>query len=383
VKVLLVNRDDAERNLGGDTIQLRKTQAALSALGVTALACPASQVDAAPTVDLAHVFNLQTADESWSAFQKLRARGIPVVLSSIYWDMLEHWFDLARATHPVWSAASQVLGWSLGCRLYLARQRAKWPSAPVWQRQRLLLEHARLVLPNSRSEGRLLRDTFRLPVTFLERIRVVPNGVDAGLFDPPPAPSRWFQERYDVRDFVLQVGTISPVKNQLGLIEALDDLPVPIVLVGQPAAQLPQYATRVRARGAQRGRVVLVDRLPHEELPGLYALAAVHVLPSWRETPGLVSLEAAASGCRVVTTTIGSARDYFGNLAHYCHPARRRSIRTAVEAALARPVASALRRRVLTEFTWNRAGAVTLDAYVAALAKGPATIEPTTVHVAN
>jgi glycosyltransferase involved in cell wall biosynthesis len=171
------------------------------------------------------------------------------------------------------------------------------------------------------------------------------------------------QEQYGLRDFVLEVGAISPVKNQLGLIDALYDLPVPLVFVGQPAAKMPEYAEQCKARAALRGDVTFIDRLPHDELPGLYALAAVHALPSWRETPGLVSLEAAAAGCRIVTTSIGSTRDYFGDLAWYCYPDDLRSIRTAVEAALKAPPSPALRERVLREYTWHRAGAATLAAY--------------------
>jgi glycosyltransferase involved in cell wall biosynthesis len=157
------------------------------------------------------------------------------------------------------------------------------------------------------------------------------------------------------------------VKNQLGLIRALYDLPKPIVIVGQPAAAMPAYADQCKALGAKRGNVIFIERVPHEELPGIYALAAVHVLPSWRETPGLVSLEAAASGCRVVTTCIGSTRDYFGNLVEYCHPADHASIRTATERALGQPGSPALRNHVLEHFTWERAGAATLQGYRAAL----------------
>jgi glycosyltransferase involved in cell wall biosynthesis len=168
---------------------------------------------------------------------------------------------------------------------------------------------------------------------------------------------------------VLEVGAISPVKNQLGVIEALYNLPVPLVFIGQPAAAMPEYAEMCKARGAERGNVIFIDRIPHEELPGIYALAAVHVLPSWRETPGLASLEAAAAGCRVVTTSIGSTYDYFGDLAWYCYPDDLISIRTAVESALQTSQTTALREHVLTEFTWQRAAEATLASYQTALSQ--------------
>ena len=367
MRVLMTIRDDAQATLGGDTIQMLKTKAALEAMGVSVDMRPISQLGNAPACDIAHVFNIQTAESSWAAFEALHEKGVPIVLSPIYWDMLDHWFEFAVNKRTRWRSLANLLGKATARQVYVTWQRTKAPATTTWQLQRGMLECARRVLPNSQSEGDLLHKTFRLNGMFHARTHVVPNGIDTALFDPAPTPSRWFTETYGVQDFVLEVGAVSPVKNQLGLIEALVDLPAPIVIVGQPAPKMPEYAEQCKALGARRGNVIFIDRLPHEELPGIYALAAVHALPSWRETPGLASLEAAAAGCRVVTTSIGSTRDYFGHLADYCTPDDRGSIRMAVEAALKQPRSSELRDHVLKNFNWQRAGEETLQAYQTAL----------------
>jgi glycosyltransferase involved in cell wall biosynthesis len=199
-------------------------------------------------------------------------------------------------------------------------------------------------------------------------VDIVPNGIDIDLYQDLPKPNQAFIEQYGMRDFVLEVGMISPVKNQLGLIEATFDLPVPLVFIGQIHPAFQEYGDACKARGLQRGNVIFIDRLPHDELPGIYALAAVHALPSWRETPGLVSLEAASAGCRIVSTSIGSAIDYFGEHAWYCEPDDLSSIRKAVEGALRSPASSDLRQRVLEEYNWQRAGEATLVAYKKAMA---------------
>jgi glycosyltransferase involved in cell wall biosynthesis len=367
MRVLMTIRDDAQTSLGGDTIQMLKTKAALEAQGVRVDMRCVSEIGDAAGYDLAHVFNIQTAESSWAAFEALEKRGFPIVLSSIYWDMLDHWFEFAIDQKAMWRILAQTLGKVPTRDVYVRWQRAKAPRTPVWRLQQRMLERAVRVLPNSQSEAELLQATFRLNGAFYGRVQVVPNGIDTALFDPAPEPSRWFVDQYGVRDFVLEVGAVSPVKNQIGLIEALYDLPVPIVIVGQPAPALPEYAEQCKAIGARRGNVIFIDRLPHEELPGIYALAAVHALPSWRETPGLASLEAAAAGCRIATTSIGSTGDYFGDFAHYCHPDDRQSIRSAVEAALRQPRTSDLREHVLRNYSWQRAGEATLQAYQAAL----------------
>jgi glycosyltransferase involved in cell wall biosynthesis len=282
--------------------------------------------------------------------------------------MLDHWFEFAAEQKALWRGLARGLGRPAARRLYVAWQRRKAPATPVWQTQRRLLERAARVLPNSQSEADLLRAVFNLNGDFQAKVDVVPNGIDPALYDPAPAPSEQFLAQHGLRDFVLEVGAISPVKNQLGLIRALWDVPVPLVFIGKPAEAMPEYAEQCRALGAQRGKTLFLERMPHDELPGVYALARVHALPSWRETPGLVSLEAACAGCRIVTTTIGSTRDYFGEHAWYVYPDDLAGLRRAVEAALSAPPRPALRARILSEFTWAKAGDATLRAYQRTLA---------------
>jgi glycosyltransferase involved in cell wall biosynthesis len=86
-------------------------------------------------------------------------------------------------------------------------------------------------------------------------------------------------------------------------------------------------------------------------------------LASWFETTGLASLEAAASGCSVVSTNRGYVREYFLDLVQYCDPAAKRSIREAVIRSLEEAPSRELRTRVLACFTWNRVAQATLDAY--------------------
>lgn len=368
MRVLFINsRVDAEKNPGGDTIQAQKTQAALEELGVEVVMRSPYNLDDLPGCDLAHIFNIQEPEPAWAAMQRLERQGMPVVLSSIYWDMLAHWFEMAVTGNGRWSQISRLLGKEKARPLYLGWQRVKSPANARWRAQRRLLAHARRVLPNSQSEGELLQRTFALGRHFQAKVDDIPNAIDTSLYEPLPAPSQKFWQQYGLRDFVLQVGTVYPAKNQLAVIEALYDLPVPLVFIGKVLEPYADYAARCRARAAERGNVLFLDHVPHDELPGIYALAAVHVLPSWRETPGLVSLEAAAAGCRIVTTSIGSTRDYFGEDAWYCYPSDWPSIRQGVESALTAPAPTRLRQRILAQYNWRATAVATLASYQKAL----------------
>ncbi len=94
-----------------------------------------------------------------------------------------------------------------------------------------------------------------------------------------------------------------------------------------------------------------------------YARARVHVLPSWFETCGLSSLEAAAMGCNIVITAKGYTRDYFGDDAFYCDPGNPGSILEAVMKAAAAKPSIQLAESIKINYTWERAAAMTLSAY--------------------
>jgi glycosyltransferase involved in cell wall biosynthesis len=128
------------------------------------------------------------------------------------------------------------------------------------------------------------------------------------------------------------------------------------------------------ARGAQilrieyqasenAGWVEFIDGKPHEELGELFARARVHPLPSWFETTGLASLDAGLSGCSVVSTDRGHAKEYLGDRATDCDPADIRSIRAAVELAWNEEPSPDLRNYLLDHFTWDHVARATADAY--------------------
>jgi glycosyltransferase involved in cell wall biosynthesis len=364
MRVLFINsRPDALRNPGGDTVQAQKTKEALEELGVYVEVRASDDLADVSTFDLAHIFNIQEPEPAWSAYHLLQKAGLPVVVSPIFWDILAFWAENALSEQRRWRQVASILGKPIARRLYISWQRAKLPSSQTWRTQSKLLSSAHRLLPNSRSEASLLQDFFNMDINVLGKVDIVPNAIDTGLYEPIPVPSLEFVAQYGVRDFILQVGTINPVKNQLGLIEALFNLALPIVFIGPVQSAYQGYGAACRRLAEQRGDVIFIDQLPHSQLPGIYALAAVHVLPSWRETPGLVSLEAAAAGCHVVSTSIGSACDYFGDLAWYCYPNDHSSIRYAVQQAMQTPRSDALRKRILTEFTWQRAAQATLNSY--------------------
>ncbi len=362
MRVLMINRASARQVSGGDVIQLEKTRAALQTRGVSVDVRLTDELDGSWNFDLVHIFNIQSPGESWQACQLAKSKGLPVALSPIYWNFTELWYWTNPTLKPIWRAVRALLG-KWGYPIYQRWQYLRLRTSEAWRIQRQLLLTADIVLPNSRLEATQINKDFGFKKEAI-RFAVVPNAIDRHLFENMGPPSANLKALLnDIEGFVLQVGRLSPEKNCLALIDALWKIDVPIVFVGQASPYAPEYAEECRQRGHQRGNVYFLNWVPHDQLPGIYSLAAVHALPSWRETPGLVSLEAAAAGCQIVSTSIGSAREYFGDDAWYCHPADQKSIRTAVLQALDSPASARLRQRILDNYTWDKAAEATLKAY--------------------
>lgn len=93
---------------------------------------------------------------------------------------------------------------------------------------------------------------------------------------------------------------------------------IPLVFVGRDLALA--YAKQCKVLGARRGNTYFLGEVPHEDLVGLYDRARVHVFPSFRESPGLATLEAAGRGVNCAVSHLGPVTEYFRNLMRYCNP---------------------------------------------------------------
>ena len=358
----MLNRPDSESMPGGDTVQMLETKAALEALDVKVDVSLELSPDPGGH-DLVHIFNLQRAAETYAQSIACRRHGIPVALSTIIWKRPSWRFDIQA--NPRWRKLRSVIPQYVLAPFCWLRNRWSLHHSQTWRLQRSAVSMADVLLPNSRAEGRFVGQFFRAAVD--DRVRVIPNAVNARGFSGPPTFCDGNLPRLPRQPYVLEVARFEPLKNQLALILALFDVDVPIVFVGADGRGSEWYGRQCRDLAARRGNVLFLDYLPHEQLPPVYSAARVHVLPSFLETTGLVSLEAALMRCNVVTTDQGPTDEYFGSWAWYCSPFDVQSIRRAVLAALSAPFPEPLRERILNEFTWQKAAARTLEAYEWAL----------------
>lgn len=373
MKVLMQSRPDLFDIQGGDTMQLLKTREHLAAMGVQVDLSLELAPDLTP-YDLVHLFNLTRVHETYLQAANAVAQGKRYVLSSIYWDYREMnrkgrsglrsvVFRLVRnedLLENVKGMARVLMKRDSGT---LRSVFSQWRTGFSAQRA-FVLQNASLVLPNSASEGGLLRSRFGVDLEY----QVVCNAADDLFGGKGDAGA--FRERYGVSDCVLCVGRFDERKNQLSLVRAWKGVDIPLVLIGSPTPTHRRYYEKCRKVAG--GRVLFLDGMDHEGLRHAFAAARVHVLPSWLETPGLSSLEAGLAGCNIVVTDRGSTAEYFGDMAWYCEPGDISSIRETVLTAYRAPRNDRLRQRIMERFTWRQAARQTLDAYEYVLRSGPA-----------
>ncbi len=168
-----------------------------------------------------------------------------------------------------------------------------------------------------------------------ERIRIVPNGVDAVFTPDGPAVEG---------DYVLAVGTIEPRKNLGRVVEA---------------ARLSGLELRVAGMAGWGGVAIdgWIGEPGDEDLAALYRGARCVVYPSLYEGFGLPIVEAMACGTPVVTSSGGATEELAADAAVLVDPLDPESIAHGISEAISRRGELArLGERRAAEFTWARTG---------------------------
>lgn len=366
MRVLMQIRPDYESKSGGDSVQLLQTKRCLESLGVAVDISTELEPDLRG-YDLVHLFNLTRVQESCFQARNAMKQDKPIVLSTIYWPFDEF---ASAGGHGIVGFLGKHLSTDSFERLkavakYFVRGERSRASRYLithsfTDMQRETVELSDLCLPNSETEMRRLIESLRCH----ERpYVVVPNAVD---LDAAAEASSMDKDEAIEYDLVC-VGRIEPRKNQLALLKAIAGTSLTLALIGKCAPGQRNYFEAVRRESSLNPNVRYIESIPNREIYKLYRKCRVSVQPSWFETPGLASLEAAAMGCAVVVSTGGTTRDYFGNDAFYCDASNSASISSAIKSAISTGPSKKLEDRVKSDFTWTRAAEKTLLGYEKAI----------------
>lgn len=356
MKVLFIARSTLDSIRGGDTTQVHRTASELRNLGVTVDIVLAGNEVVTNQYDIIHLFNIIRPADLLAYTAKCN---VPIVISTIYLDYSE--YD-QKARGGMASLVAKLVG-KFRAEYLKALLRALKGQDKLYSKSyvlghrlgmRTLASRAALLLPNSRNEAERFFEDMGSKYPFAP----IPNGVDQDVLNYKPKGERKVKQ-------VLCVAQIEGRKNQHLLIQAIKQLDVDLVIVGKASPNNVSYEKHCRSIASNRVR--FTGYISREELLELYHTSAVHVLPSWFETTGLSSLEAAAAGCNVVVGDRGDTREYFDGYAEFCAPDDVDSITEAIKRAIAKPAMIEFQTLIRTRYTWQAAAKATLEAYKSVL----------------
>jgi alpha-1,6-mannosyltransferase len=166
-----------------------------------------------------------------------------------------------------------------------------------------------------------------------------------------------FRPQPDVHagDHVLYVGRLAREKGVFRLAEAaaLADDPWPLVFIGSGPGE-DALRRRVRALGLSSRVAFRPFVRERSRLARAYAAARCVVMPGEHETFGLVALEAAASGARVVACDTAPSAALLGSLAHRYPAGDAAALAAAIAAARAAERDPAAAAELHWRFGWDR-----------------------------
>jgi len=234
-------------------------------------------------------------------------------------------------------------------------------SVPRWMAQ------ASLVITPSESARRDLITHFQVAPA---RIKVIPHGIDPGVFHPRPANEiAAARARYGLPEsYILFEGNLEPRKNIARLIRSYTALSkkllnqYALVLIGG-ASWLDHELDYELARGRELGAKIVRPNayVTDDDLPAIFTGARVLAWPTLHEGFGMPLLEAMATGTPVLTARNSSLPEVAGDAALYVDAESEPDITQGLERLLtdeamrARLIAAGHER--VARFAWSNAAA--------------------------
>ncbi|WLI91299.1 glycosyltransferase [Massilia sp. R2A-15] len=168
-----------------------------------------------------------------------------------------------------------------------------WGVQSSYAQTRDALQLASLVLAQGPAEKQAMRNAFLVDP---DKVRVMPNGIGPHFF---AADAQLFRARTGLQgEFALMAGPVSPYRNQIEMAQALHEIALPLVVMGEARERDAGYLRQLRAAPG----VICMGTPRHAErmMASACAAASVFVLPGRGDDLAPAALEALAAGTPVL-----------------------------------------------------------------------------------
>ncbi|WP_045415416.1 glycosyltransferase family 4 protein [Vibrio owensii] len=232
---------------------------------------------------------------------------------------------------------------------------------------RLMLGHATSVIFISHAHRHLFCKRFNdLPVSVTDKFSVIPNGIDDFF-----VKNRLITRNFAPRNVGLYVGEFTKNKNLDSSINAfmkcMDELGIPsrFRIVGGSYEHYKRVYGDLDAHISER--VIFEGRITSkQDLIQIYDESSIFIMPSFRETFGLVYIEALSRGLPLVFTKGQGIDGYFddGEFGFSCDPYNLESIEQAIRNVVTNfpdGIPCSASSTIVSSFDWNEIASRILD----------------------
>lgn len=375
MKIAFCIRNNYLQRMGGDTIQLLRTREYLEKSYNIESEIITNENDLiGRNIDICHIFNVQTLSQTTKFLTIAKGESVKTALSTIFWDFSYTKAYDSMVKFGLYLISPTKIKYMIKLKQLEANftNRSSYFSTKHRERIRNILQNVDVLLPNSIEELELLAKIMNIErAILLQKSKIVINATD---IEDQDIDDNKIPELIDFsflrRKYILQVARIEPSKNQYSLIKSLiDNEDLPILLIGNQKAH-HKYFQEVKKVAEKRANVHFLDHVEYNLLPFFYRNAIVHVLPSLRETPGLVNLEALKLGCKIVISDrrFCPVDTYFSNIATVVDPLDLDSIKNGIFKEIdTKRNMNHIRQSIANKFNWEVAASQTYDAYMSIL----------------
>jgi len=354
-KIIIFERNDSFTHPGGDTVQITAIENYLIEQGHAVLRTSNYLTDLSP-FDFVMIFNLTRPYEAYIQAKAATHYQKPYLLFPVYWDLDHLQIPPFTWKEKIKSIIPSSLVHTLRSINFYSQNRQLVQYSEIYSLHkviRFVLDNTYHIMPNSRAE--LLHLSQKYPyIHYEKKSTVVYNGIDPGSIENSISSLITIDRSIILPDkFICCVGGIGPRKNQLNLVKAANQTGIQVVIVGRPSAGCLEYANQVKR--IAKDNITFFDHLEQNHIFQIMKNSHGHIQPSYIETPGLASLEAAVIGCPIAVSNVAPVIEYFQSNALYCEPSNINSIATAMQLMISgnTPSNESTRDHIRNKYNWN------------------------------
>jgi len=145
------------------------------------------------------------------------------------------------------------------------------------------------------------------------------------------------KKKYNLPDeFLLNVGTIETRKNLIAVINAMTKMKndIPLVVVGKKTKYMNFIKVQLNKLNFDQSRILFLNDVSIQELPGIYHLSSLFVYPSIFEGFGIPILEALNCGIPIITSKDGCFKEAGGHDSEYVDPLNEEELANKIDECL-------------------------------------------------